>query len=95
MNAIQRLVDELGDLKADKARLEDRETAIKSILIKKGVTPVEGDYFRCTVSESKRTYIDWKTIAAKLDPSRQLVNAHTTRKPVTTVRCVARKGGAA
>ena len=95
MNAIQRLVDELGDLKADIARLQDREAAIKSILIKKGVSPVEGDYFRVTVSDSKRTYVDWKSIAEKLKPSRQLVTAHTTIKPVTSVRCVARKGGAA
>ncbi len=92
MNAIQRLVDELGAVKAEKARIEERESAIKSQLIKKGVTPVEGDYYRATVVTSNRTYIDWKEIAAKLEPSRQLVTAHTTEKEVVSVRCTARKG---
>ncbi len=97
MNAkrIAQLVDTLGQLNAEMAELKNDADRIKKQLIEAGVTPVEGDYYRATVVTSNRTYIDWKTIAEKLEPSRQLVTAHTTVKPVNSVRVVARKGGAA
>jgi hypothetical protein len=89
---IAQLVDALGDTRAQLAELKDQESDIKAKLIKAGVTPAEGDYYRATVVNSDRTYIDWKEIAAKLKPSRQLVTAHTEVKPVISVRCTARKG---
>lgn len=90
--ATDRLADQLGDVRAELADLKERESAIKSQLIKAGVKIVEGDYFRANVITSDRTYIDWKEIAAKLEPSRQLVTAHTAVKSVISVRCTARKG---
>ena len=37
--------------------------------------------------------LDWKAIALRLAPSRQLIAGNTTYKPRTTVRLVARKTG--
>ena len=97
MNAkrIAQLVDTLGQLNAEMAELKDDADRIKKQLIEAGVTPVEGDHYRATVVTSNRTYIDWKTIAERFNPSRQLIAGNTTKKPVTSVRVVARKGGAA
>lgn len=89
---IAQLVDALGDTRAALADLKNQEADIKTKLIAAGVTPVEGEYYRATVVTSDRTYIDWKEICAKLNPSRQLVTAHTAVKPVVSVRCTARKG---
>lgn len=89
---IAELVDALGNTRAELAELKDQESDIKSRLIALGVDVAEGDYYRANVVTSNRTTIDWKTIAAKLEPSRQLVRAHTTEKEVVSVRCTARKG---
>jgi hypothetical protein len=86
------LIDALGDTRAAMADLKDQEADIKTKLIAAGVKIAEGDYFRANVVTSDRTYIDWKTIAAKLKPSHQLVSAYTTVREVISIRCTARKG---
>ena len=89
------LADELGALRAQMADLKDREREIRDTLIAAGVKALEDDTFRALVVESIRTMIDWKTVAAKLKPSRQLVTAHTTEKEVISIRVNARRGAAA
>ena len=74
------LTDELGFIRAQMADLKDREKDIRESFIKAGVKAMEGETFRTVVVESLRTMIDWKLVAAKLKPSRQLVRAHTTEK---------------
>ena len=83
------LADELGAIKAQIADLKLREAAIKTDLHRIGGVH-EGALFRATVSESIRATVDWKSIAQKLKPSRQLVTANTTTKPVITVRVTSR-----
>jgi hypothetical protein len=77
------------------ADLKDREREIRDTLIAAGVKALEDDTFRALVVESIRTMIDWKAVAAKLSPSRQLVTAHTTEKEVISIRVNARRGAAA
>jgi len=77
------------------ADLKDREKEIRETFIEAGVTALEGESFRALVVESIRTLIDWKAVAAKLEPSRQLVTAHTTEKEVISIRVNARRGGSA
>jgi len=89
------LADELGAIRAQMADLKDREGEIRDIMIAAGVTALEDDTFRALVVKSIRTMIDWKLVAAKLKPSRQLVRAHTTEKPVISIRVNARRGAAA
>lgn len=89
------LADELGFIRAQMADLKDREKDIRDIMIEAGVKTLEDDTFRALVVESIRTMIDWKAVAAKLRPSRQLVTAHTTEKEVISIRVNARRGAAA
>lgn len=89
------LADELGFIRAQMADLKDRESDIRDIMISAGVKTLEDDTFRALVVESIRTMIDWKQVAAKLQPSRQLVRAHTTEKEVISIRVNARRGLAA
>lgn len=89
------LADELGFVRAQIADLKNREKDIRETFIEAGVKAMEGDTFRAVVVESLRTTIDWKTVAAKMEPSRQLVRAHTSEKEVTSIRVNARRGVAA
>lgn len=86
------LADELGTIRAKMANLKDRETEIRNIMLESGVKAMEDKKFRAVVVESLRKSIDWKAIAEKLKPSRQLVTAHTTEKEVVSIRVNARRG---
>lgn len=89
------LADELGSVRAQMADLKDREREIRGTLIEAGISVLEDEIFRANVVESMRSTIDWKSVAAKLEPSRQLVRAHTSEKEVITIRVSARRGAAA
>ena len=86
------LADELGIIRAQMADLKHREKDIREILITSGVHTLEDEQFRAVVVESMRTTIDWKAVAAKLKPSRQLVTAHTDEREVISIRVNARRG---
>ncbi len=89
------LADELGAIRAQQADLKDREREIRTTLIESGIEVFEDNFFRALVVESLRTTIDWKSVAAKLEPSRQLVTSHTSEKEVISIRVSARRGVAA
>jgi hypothetical protein len=86
-------VDRLALIKAQLANLKREEDQLKDLLIDSGLESVEGQLHRAALSYcAGRELIDWKTIAAKLAPSRQLIAAHTsTGEPFYTVRVSARK----
>jgi len=86
-------VDRLALIKAQIANLKREEDQLKDLLIDSGPESVEGQLHRAALSYcAGRELIDWKTIAAKLVPSRQLIAAHTsTGEPFYTVRVSARK----
>lgn len=86
-------VDRLAAVKALIADLKTEEDQLKDVLIDSGCTAVEGTQHRVSLSYcAGRELIDWKAIAAKLAPSRQLIAAHTsTGEPFYTVRVSARK----
>ena len=85
-------VDRLATIKAQLAALADEEKKLKAILADSGQKIIEGTMHRAAVSHSEgRTVTDWQTIAAKFNPSRQLIAAHTvTGAPFATVRLSAR-----
>jgi hypothetical protein len=94
MTDIKTIIDELGQLAAEIAELTARQDALKAELVVSGIKTDEGDLFRATVSQvfpSPRT--DWQAVAQKLNPSHQLVTAHTKlAKPYTKVLVTARTG---
>jgi DNA-directed RNA polymerase subunit L len=56
---------------------------------------VEGAMFRAAHAVSDRKTVDWKAVAAKFNPSRQLVNAHTKVTEVHAIRVSSRVANAA
>ena len=92
MQALEHPADALGALKARIADLEALAKVEHARLVALGVGAHEGETFRASVSASERVTIDWRAVAEKLEPSRQLITAHTTSKDVVTVRVVARNG---
>lgn len=88
------LVDRLAVIKAQLSDLSAEEKALKAELIAAGLPVIEGTAHRAAVSFCPgREVIDWQTIAEKLQPSRQLITAHTAQGAAFhTVRLSARKG---
>ena len=81
------LADHIGQLRADKdaiaKQLKDAEALLKDIT---GGEPAEGTLFRVVFVEAVRTTVNWKKIAAKLNPSRQLVTANSRDAVVNSVK---------
>ena len=95
--ATESLIDELGRVNAETAELGAKAKAIKAMLqtrIGEGEAEEGADY-RAAHAVSNRTTVDWKTVAAKLKPSRQLVQAHTSVTEVHTIRVSGRVANAA
>lgn len=87
------VVDRLAIVKAEIARLQAEEKALKDELANSGETVVEGMYHRAAISQCEgRLSIDWRAVAEHFNPSRQLVTAHTSRgEDFIVVRLSARK----
>ena len=72
------VADELGKLRAEIDTLRNSAEFLEGLLKHKGVTEAEGALFRVRISYDVETRrVNWKDVAAKLNPSRQLVQAHT------------------
>lgn len=87
-------VDRLALIKAEIAALTAEEKELKTILSESGHDVIEGTLHRAAVSQcAGRDSIDWAAIAARFNPSRQLIKAHTvTGAPFAVVRVSAKKG---
>ena len=86
-------IDKLGGLRAEIKRLQDEARRLEQE-IKDAGHDVDGLYFHGSVSHSERSTVDWKAVAAKLNPSRQLVTAHTKVSEVVTLRVSAHRKAA-
>ena len=91
---ITAVIDRLGSVKGAIADLKAEEDALKDILIDAGIDAAEGNLYRVAITRNDgRTTVDWRSIAAKFEPSRQLVTANTTTgEPFYTIRVSARTG---
>ena len=87
-------VDRLAAVKALMAELAAEEKALKTALVDSGLAVIEGTAHRAAVSHCDgRVTVDWAAIAARFNPSRQLVAAHTSHgDPYPVIRVSARKG---
>lgn len=78
-HALALKVDQLGQLHAAIADMKRKADKIRTELENAGLTDIEGQAYRVNFAQcAGKTLTDWKTIAAKLKPSRQLIAAHTT-----------------
>jgi hypothetical protein len=74
------VVDELATIKAQLADLAKREAELKEILVSSGLASIDGTLHKVSISRvSGRIVTDWRTVAEKMGPSRQLVQAHTAQ----------------
>ncbi len=85
------IVDQLGALKAQQADLKKRAGTLQAQLVEAGVTEADGALYRATISTHDVVTVDWKAVAEKLEPSYQLITAHTSVADRTTVKIVARR----
>jgi len=83
---LAQIADRIGELDAMMKPLEAERDRLAALLKAEGTGRYTGTLWNCTVSESTRVSVDWKAIAAKLNPSRQLVTAHTSETPVIQLR---------
>jgi hypothetical protein len=90
---LSHMVNRLAAIKASIANLKQEEEEIKAGLISLDLPIVESDLYRVSVAQCNgRVVVDWKAVAEKLNPSRQLVTAHTTQgEPFYAVRVSSRK----
>lgn len=82
-------VDELGKLRAQIADLCEKESEIKILLIDSGVTEVDGNRYRATVSKSERETLDAEKVRQILTPGQLALVTKVSQ--VTAVRVCARK----
>lgn len=85
----EKLVDELGLLKAQIAALEVREKEITKALKDGGRDSYAGKLFDCTVSLSERVTVDAKRLRADL--GEKIIAPYLKTTDVTTLKVVAKK----
>ena len=87
------LADYIGALRADIANLNEQLKGAQALLqqmVGEG-GEAEGELFRVKVVGSDRNTVNWRKVAEKLEPSSQLVTAHTSQSHVVSFRVTARK----
>jgi hypothetical protein len=86
-------IDTLGALNAKIAELTKQADAIKDELKDaaslSGQKSFEGASYKATYSESNRSTVDWKAIAAELSIPADLIAKHTKTSAVYTIKTVA------
>jgi uncharacterized membrane protein YdfJ with MMPL/SSD domain len=83
--ALAAKVDQLGAMQAAIADMKRKADQIRTELENAGLADIEGQAYRVNFAQcAGKTLTDWKTIAAKLKPSRQLIAAHTTTGEAST-----------
>jgi hypothetical protein len=82
------MVDQLGALDATVKALTKQADTLKAQIKLHGPDRYIGSEFSALVFESEgRTVTDWRAIAEKFEPSRQLITAHTvTGEPVRSIK---------
>jgi hypothetical protein len=76
---LKQKADRLGLLHAVIAQSKTEADKLRAELEAAGLDAIQGDLYRVAFAECKgSTRTDWKAVAAKLKPSRQLVAAHTS-----------------
>jgi hypothetical protein len=83
--SIDLMVDELGQLQDQAAALADQIESLKTTIKQQGAGRYMGSRWQSlvvAVAESKKT--DWKAVAMHLDPSHQLITAHSTTTPASS-----------
>lgn len=91
---LSKIVDQLGDLRAEIEGLLNERKALEDALIDAAGEEGEafdGSFYRAVVSRYERESVAWKKIAEDLGASRQKIRANTSVSDVASVRVSALK----
>ena len=80
------LIDHAGALDSEIKALTKQLETIKAQVKAQGAGDYAGFVFTAKVIDSERETVDYKTICEKLQPSRQLITAHTSHSVITSIR---------
>jgi hypothetical protein len=80
------MIDHAGAIDSEIKALEKQLATLKTAIKACGTGKHAGFVFSANVIDSERTTTDWQTIAARFNPSHQLVSAHTTHAVVQSIR---------
>ena len=84
------LADNLGTIRAQIGPLLVKAVEIEAELKRRGKGAYEGLLFRVTVSVYSQAAVAWKTIAERLNPSHQLIAAHSSTVEKCRIAVVAK-----
>lgn len=86
--ALSTIVDELGAIDSEIKRLTKQKEALAAQVKAEGVGRYSGAIYEGLVYASEgRVSVDWEAIAAKFNPSRQLIAAHTKQgAPIVSLK---------
>lgn len=92
-NILGRVVDRMAQVKAQIADLKKEEAALRQELINSGESVVDGLFYRAAISQPDgKVSVNWESIAMHFKPSRQLIQAHSSKgESFAVVRISARK----
>ena len=85
------VVDELARVRLQKTELEAREERLRNLIKDANQRTTLGARFQAVRVEQNRLNVDWKAVALKLNPSRQLLRAHSSKDLVVSIRTSLRK----
>ena len=89
------IADELGALRAEIDDLRKAAQFLEDLLKHKHVEEADGSLFRVRISYNvETTRTNWRKVAEKLGPSRQLIQAHTRVTVADRVLVTAKKKNA-
>ena len=81
---LMKLVDELGDINAQIAALQEQAEAIKERLKAEGAGQYRGKDFVVIVKSCERTTVSWAKVAEEMHPAPELVAKFAKTSTVTT-----------
>ena len=90
---MQEKIDRLGTVQAAIAKMQEEEKELKAYMVAHvpAGERMEGGLFGVTHIEANRETVNYKSIAAKLNASRQMIAANTKKSVTHTIKVTARK----
>ena len=87
----ERMVDRLGELRAEMKVLKDEAADIEEYLKSAGDGRYDGEHYSAVVTTAARETVDWKGIALKMKASDYMKKAYSKLAEVCTLRLSAHK----
>ena len=88
----EQIIDKLGAGLAAEANIAKENKAMKAALVKRieAGSRIDAELFAASHAQFERGTTAWKTIAERLEASRQMITANTKVKTIDTIKVVSR-----